>query len=210
MKTFRNYCAVTLLALMPVRTMQAQVGPSGKLPRQPTEFMNAMTLNFPAYAQCSRYPGFSIGAEYSRLLNANGTIGASLSFSRLLWAGTAEAGKYYANGTRANIKANLIGAGFNFYPSGTDESAYFEFGAQVLGGQMRRKDSYQPHNSYILSADSVENSTFVVPQLHAALSFRGHDHFLFTLYGDFGQMLTSGEKTKGNYGVLGIKIGGRF
>lgn len=179
-------------------------------PVKQSAYLNGITLNFPNYVQIAEFGGWSIGAEYRRLLNSQGTLGTSLSYTRLIWAGTAEAGKYYAHGQRANITANLLGPGFNYFPMGSRETASLEIGVIALIGSVRRIDSYQSPNGNSYHANATENAFFFTPQLHAGVSVLGKGHLLLTFYGDFGPMLAGSSNTKGNYGVIGVKIGRRY
>jgi hypothetical protein len=170
---------------------------------------DGLSFNFPNYVQYAEYPGISLGIEYKHLVDQKLRYGFSVAMTRLLWAGTQETKEYYASGHRANISANLIGLGLNYYPFGIRGSV-LELGVIGLAGSLVRHDLYRPGKSSGDVYDSLANTFFLAPQLHAAILVHGSRKFLFSIYSDVGPIVLADKNSKGNYGLVGVKFGGWF
>lgn len=167
-------------------------------------YNNAISLNTPNYVVCAKFPGFSVGLEYQRLIGAKNRFGASLSLTKLIWAGTPETGEGFSKGVRANIKADYVETGIHYYPFGTRGTTSIELGALILVGQIRRTNKWSNQHS------ESDQGIFIAPQGHFGMSLHSGGHFIFTFYGNFGPILAADNFTKGNYGIIGGKFGWRF
>jgi hypothetical protein len=100
----------------------------------PPAYTHSLGVNFPTYVQLAEYPGIGMGFEYQRLLRPDGKLSASLSFTRLFWAGTQETKEYFASGHRADIGATLLGPGLYYHPFGRSHHVSLELGGTLLLG----------------------------------------------------------------------------
>ena len=179
---------------------------------KPIEHRNAIMVNFPNYVQCAEFPGIGFGLEFRRVLRPKGDISMTGSFTRLFWAGTPETGEHFSSGTRADVGASLLGAGLNYLPFGSEDPVTIELGVVALFGQFRRVDFYQQGYSTSSSTSVRERSFFASPQGHIAFTFQdlARGLYQFSVYGEFGPILTAGSNTRGNYGTIGMKFGSRL
>ncbi|MEO6831946.1 MAG: hypothetical protein ABI378_06390 [Chitinophagaceae bacterium] len=175
-----------------------------------TEHPNAITATIPAYVKCTKYGGIALGLEYSTILGKRQNMSAGCQVNWMIWAGTNENKEYYAEGVRANIAIKAIAPTFNYYPFGTKRRFNLELGVLCQLGAIRRIDSYRPGRDHGDVYDTVEHAGFVAPQLHLAMTYRARKYFTMSWFGDFGPILMGGERTKGNYGLIGLKLGRMF